>query len=255
MKFSNDILNELKQISPSLAGIEKVNVFTVAEDYFTLLPNNIIKTVLNNELFGALDNEKKMQVPEDYFENLSSQILRKIKGMEIENVSEELKTLSPLLYSIQNENVFSVPPRYFTNLPEEVISKVEPGAKIISITKRNSAWRMVAAAVVTGFIAVSSLWISQRSAQSSRVNDVAGIPTYSEVTSQYKSEKDINAGISKLSDDEIIKYLETTSNASDNDAITTNIEEKELPAPQDYLQDEKTLDNYLNHIDKSGSQN
>ena len=66
---------------------------------------------------------------------------------------------------------------------------------------------------------------------------------------------DVSEGISKLSDDEIIKYLETTSTASDNEALTSNIEEKELPAPQEYLQDEKTLDNYLNNIDNSSSQN
>ena len=60
--------------------------------------------------------------------------------------------------------------------------------------------------------------------------------------------------IATLSDEEIIKYLEKTGNDVDNEVLTTNIDDNALPTPNDYLMDEKTLDNYIDQTDRN-SQN
>ena len=42
MENRNDILNELKELSPTLAAIEKVNVFTVPDGYFERVSADIL---------------------------------------------------------------------------------------------------------------------------------------------------------------------------------------------------------------------
>ena len=183
-------------------------------------------------------------VPEDYFKNLSTTIIEKIKALDH---AEELRNLSPMLYAVQNENVFQVPPGYFSNLENSVLSKVvKPKAKVVTI-KKNFVWKYAAAAVITGVIGVSSLMVLNKSQNISDPEN--GITSYIQQASQFKNETQINDGIAKLSDDEIIKYLETTGNVSDNDALTQGIEEKELPAQNEYLNNDQTLLMYLNTTD------
>jgi len=251
MKFSTEIYEELNNISPLLAGIEKQNIFSVPEAYFDTLSINVFKKITANT-FNS--NKDVLTVPEGYFENLSNSVLNKIKLLQ-DDPAQELRTLSPMLYSIQNENVFEVPMGYFRNLENEILNKVKPQAKVIQIKKSNSIWKYVAAAVVTGVIAVSSLMIfnSQTKSTEKKANQVAVSSNIKSAT-KFKSEQQVNAAIATLSDDEIIKYLEKTGSDVDNEALATSINTNELPAPNDYLLDEKTLDSYLDKTDKN-SQN
>jgi hypothetical protein len=242
MKFSPEILEELNSVSPLLADIGNANIFSVPEGYFNTVTVEVIKKV-------NAAPENKLAVPEGYFENLSNQILNKIKSLD-HHPEQELKTLSPLLYSIQNENVFTVPAGYFNNLSHDILEKVAPSqAKVISIRRRDPVWKMAAAAVVTGIIAVSSLMVFNRS-QSTTNNEIP-VSAYIQEASRFKNENQIDAGVASLSDDEIIKYLEKTGNDADNEVLARNINERALPDQKDYLLDDKTLDSYLNNIEKS----
>jgi hypothetical protein len=226
MKFSAEILEELNGISPLLAGIEKKNVFSVPEGYFDVLSVSIFKK-LNN---GSGLKTDKLTVPEGYFENLSTSILSKIKELT-ESPADELRKLSPMLYSIQNENVFEVPAGYFRNLENDILDKViaKPQTKVVEMKRRDSIWKYAAAAVVTGVIGVSSLMMfnTQQSRQSTEVSAA------------------INTAIEKLSDEEIINYLENTGTDVDNEALASGIDENALPESTDYMLDEKTLETYL----------
>ncbi len=202
MKTSNEILNELKAIGSLLGGIEKTNVFSV---------------------------------PEGYFKTLSDKILLKVRNSNL-SASEELRSISTMLYTVQHENVFNIPPGYFDELPEEVVIKIKPqDAAVIRMNRRSSMWQYARAAVMTGVIAISALMVYNN--QSPYPNTEPGQPG-----GQYSNEQQINEGISKLSDEEIIKYLETNSNASDNEALTNNIDEKQLPDQQDLLTNENIPD-------------
>lgn len=253
MKFSTEISDELNNISSLLAGIEKKNIFSVPEGYFDVLSINILKKINTNSVEFKID---KLTVPEGYFENLSTSVLNKIKSLH-DDPAQELRTLSPMLYSIQNENVFEVPESYFRNLQYDILHKVitKPRTKVIEIKKRDSVWKYAVAAVVTGVIGLSLLMIFNTSHQSavSKANELS-VSTSIQTASQFKNEQQINAAIATLSDEEIIKYLEKTGNDVDNEILTTSIDENELPATKDYLLDEKTLDTYLNETDKN-SQN
>jgi hypothetical protein len=133
-------------------------------------------------------------VPEGYFEGFAALMLQKIKAEQIESASEEIGALSPLLaglskkmpYSVpggyfsknteelnglvSDEVVpellqglqkmpYSVPDGYFENFPELILKKVNPEqAKIISISSSRRWMRYAAAAIVTGAIAISSIF-------------------------------------------------------------------------------------------------
>lgn len=262
MKLSLQILNELKAISPLIAALEKVNVFSVPERYFINLSNQILERINTQPHFVIATSENHtLKVPEGYFENLADNILHKIKNIEAKDSGDELKQLSPVLYAVQKENVLKVPENYFKNLPGDILikAKLKQQPKVVVMKKRSSVWNYAAAAILTGIIAISALWISNKSSQQSvgmQVTETALIPVnYFQEVHQYKNEKQINEGISKLSAEDIIKYLETTGSDADNADLVTNLNEKELPAQQDYLLDEKTLDKYIKQSDLKSSEN
>lgn len=237
MNFSTEILQELKQISPLLAGTDKINPFSVPEGYFDVLTVDLVKNITNT-------NSNAFTVPEGYFENLSNNILNKIKKEH--NAAEELRQLSPMLYAVQNENVFTVPAGYFKQLENVILENVLPKqAKVIPM-KKNFVWKYAVAAVITGVIGLSSVMFLNKT--ENNLPTESNIPN-TELAAQFKNESQINEGIAKLSDEEIIKYLETTTNTSDTEMLTQQIEEKELPSQKEYLLNDEILEKFLNATD------
>lgn len=114
MENNIDILNELRAISPFMAGINKVNVFTLPAEYFEGLSERCLVLARAREkgMLEDLPRQYKQEVPAGYFDQLPDIIMKRIKGQQEETASEELRILSPMLYAIQNENVFEVPKDY-----------------------------------------------------------------------------------------------------------------------------------------------
>ena len=255
MNKSEEILKELEGISPLLAEMEKINVFQVPEGYFVDLDVRIAAYAILSDT-SVTDNISKrnlQKVPEGYFDTLSDSILNKIKSAYPETATEELQKLSPALYSLKDVNVFSVPDGYFEGFESEILQKInhEEPAKVISINKRNSWLRYAAAAVVTGVIAFSSLEIFKGAHDG---NSNAKNPSSIAVTEtiknsfQYKNADEVNEGIAKLSDADIVKYLEKNGNVMDNAVLLNDADVSEMPDQTDYLQDANALNTYLNKI-------
>ncbi|MGZ4048807.1 MAG: hypothetical protein ACXVNN_05545 [Bacteroidia bacterium] len=294
MKNSPEILNELMVISPLLAALEKVNVFSVPEGYFNELHSRITNyAILNNSspveninkrnlqevpagyfdslsdsilakvkaaypesakeeisnlspLLYSLKRENIFTVPEGYFDNLSNLILAKLRTANAESAEEEIKNLSPMLSGLKGENVYTVPEGYFESFAEIVTQKLKPApAKVITMEKRTSWLKYAAAAVVTGAIAVTSLQVFRGSSHNSN----SSLPGYIQASFQYKTEADVNAGIAKLDDATIAKYLEKNGNVLDNELLINNTDVSEMPSESDYLKDENTLNEYLDKIE------
>lgn len=248
MEHSDEILNELKLISPFLSGVKRINVFSVPQGYFTHLDKQILENILIQPSYLLTSETQNLDVPAGYFENLAGDILKKIKNLPFKETGDELINF-PVLSTLQKKNVFTVPENYFQQLPISVLAGLKPTeAKVISIKKRR-LWNYAVAAAVTGLMAISSLLVVQQNHQFTAGRQVSinkSFPAYIKDSYQYKNEEQINEGITKLSDDDIIKYLESTGNDSDNEAFASGVKEKELPAEKDYLLNEKTLDVYLN---------
>ena len=244
MNQSNEIIKELQGISPMLAQMQKVNVFEVPEGYFIRLAEKMTTRILLEEKDSFnFDKRNTQQVPEGYFDSLSDVILSKIKKEEAENNEEDFQKSFPVLHSLKNKNVFTVPENYFEGVSHQIINKIKSHqpAKVISMKTR--WWKYAAAAIIAGIITIGSLQIFNSS------RDGGQIPSYVESSFQYKTPEQVDEGIASLSDDEIIKYLEKYGSIMDNDLLIKDVDVKELPATEDYLIDENTLNNYLEKID------
>ncbi len=273
-KLEERITNFAISNSMNDSVFNKINVQQVPEGYFDSLSTNILAKIKNlysetaNEelqnispILLSLQKENVFKVPNGYFDSLGTNILTEIKRSYPETANEELQNISPVLLSLKKENVFKVPEGYFENLAGEVTSKIKPAtAKIIAMRPRSSWLKIAAAAVVTGAIAISSLNIFNRSSNQDNTGTLVAanstvMPAYVKESFQFKTEQEVDAGIAKLSDDDIIKYLEKNGNVTDNDLLMKNTDVSELPSQTDYLMDENTLNTYLDKIDAESKTN
>ena len=151
-----------------------------------------------NDLRSSLPFDANKQpvftVPDGYFENLAVSVLATLKSQQaVDDVSQELRELSPVLSAISKQTPFSVPenyfshlatglpalvndealpdvlqthtkqmpysvpPLYFDGLAAQVAAKVtKPTAKVVSFSTR--FMRVAAAAVVIGVIALAGVF-------------------------------------------------------------------------------------------------
>lgn len=239
MNNGNNIWNELREISPLLAGMEKVNVFTVPAGYFEEMADNMIALVKQeeNSLLLAQKKQPLMDVPAGYFDSLADTILSKIKAQDN---NEEY----PLLNSISKTNVYTVPQGYFETVSAEILTKVnQPQAKVVGMGSRTGWFKYAAAAVFTGIIAFGAFKFTSSSTKLDAATK-EGI----EIAKQNR----FDAELEKVADEDIIKYLQAEGSDVETALVAlvaTTIDEKELPSQEDYLLDEKALDNFLENVD------
>lgn len=283
MESRIDILNELKSLSPVIAGMEKVNVFTAPAGYFETLTNNIVWLV-KVENGTLINSNTQMQVPQGYFQSLADNILDKIKGenSEIEIVDElspmlksiqnknvftvpngyfntitntvlhkignkqlamdELQELSPLLQSLQAKNVYTVPEGYFSLIPNKIVNTIAPKqVKVVTMQMRSTAiLKYAVAAVFTGVLALGVYkFVGNKTELGSTVK----------VGMAIAKANTFDAELSKVSDDDIIKYLQENGTDVDAALVASTVDVNELPTQEDYLTDDKALDKYLDNID------
>jgi hypothetical protein len=281
-----DILNELKALSPALAAIEKVNVFTVPAGYFEYLGADIMLGIqtenglpqsvpvtdvpagyfetlsdsilskikaqeTESDVFSveleSLTGKNVYEVPQGYFDSLSASILSKIKTAGVEDTATEISALSPMLYSIQNENVFTVPQGYFENLSAEVLDKVKPQAKVVTMKSRSrNIFKYAVAAAFTGMMALGVFKFTGSSSEKIE------LPGY---VKEGLKVQDLDQELAKISDEEIVKFLEENGTDVKTTMVANSVDENELPSQEDYLLDEKTLDKYLNSINVNDLKN
>jgi len=287
MQTSTNILNELQGISPMVAAIEKRNVFTVPNGYFESLSDAVLMNLQQEggTLINTINTQPAMDVPQGYFDSLADSILNKIKaqGEELspllksiqqQNVftvprgyfesladnilakatiqvdaSTELSVLSPMLYSVQNENVFTVPQGYFETLSNSILRKVEPyQAKVVSMKKRTTSivLKYAIAAVFTGVMALGVYKFTNNNSSS------VELPGY---VAEGKKIKNLDAELANISNDDIIKYLQTNGDNIDAQTVASNLNAEELPTQEDYLTDDKALDKYLDNVDLNDLKN
>ena len=138
MKSFNAILQELENISPVVANIQKQNVWSVPIGYF----DSILPAILN-----AIKNDASININE---------------------AEEELKTISPLLASLSKTPILSIPRAYFD---DNVYNNQH---KIISINNRKKKkYIWLAAASVALLVALGlNQWL-ERNVQRSGIDEIA----------------------------------------------------------------------------------
>ena len=286
MENEKDILNELQSISPLIAAIGKVNVFSVPDGYFDSISDTVIMTLnegfsvdgISNfstssddipagyfdkladsildkikkqeagelpAIFSTIKKDQLFQVPGNYFDTLADSILNKIKSIP------EEETLPAVLYDLKTVHPFKVSENYFADLPADILKRVkqEPGAKVITMPKRFSILKYAAAAVIAGAVALGIYKYSNQPLVNA-TDAVASVnldPSIEKGRSM--DDKKFNETLSNLSADDIVNYLQRNGNEADIAVLSSNVEATSLPNEEDYLLDEKTLDNFLKDLD------
>ena len=277
----NNILNELRELSPALAAIPMVNVFSVPEGYFDHLPallllqtsgtatgsrnnatvpdgyfDSLASTIIArikkesavddeySALLAGIGNNNVFTVPQGYFEGLPGAIMRRIKSEAVAETSE----ISELVAAIGNKNVFTVPEGYFNTLSSDIQSKLAKPAKVVHMGGFRKYARYAAAAVVTGLIAMSAVFIFNNKPAGAGMNatTVAALKDARSIIQTNSFDKEM----ASLSDADIVNFLESKGQDVDAALVASLTEdEKKLPEAEDYLIDENTLDEVLKDLD------
>jgi len=244
---------EIDALSPLLAGLQQQNVFTVPNGYFEAFPAKLVAQISTTGLsateeikelspvLAGLQKANVFTVPAGYFESLPGQLTAQVSTTEL-SAADELRALSPMLYSLQGENVFTVPRGYFEGLAGEIGEKLNPApAKVVTMRRRSSTvLKYAVAAVFTGVMALGVFKFTADKKVTLDDTVVAGL--------QIAKEKKVDEEINKLTDADIVKYLQSNGENIDMTSVTNLIDEKKLPEQTDYLMDEQALDKYLDGL-------
>ena len=245
MLANNDILLELQALSPILAKISNKNIFSVPQAYFETLTDYIVENVTEPLIIKA--KATPLEVPEGYFNNLSTIILDKIITDDAE---KELELYSPLLHSIKHTKTYKTHANYFTELPISLLKKINANtAKVINISRLGQILRYAAAAVIIGAISLGVY--KYVNTPFFNKNTAVSYATLTPAIEKGKGMNDdqFNKELNILSNKDISTYLEKNGSEDDIALITLNLKENDLPNKDDYFLDLKTLDNYLDSID------
>jgi hypothetical protein len=245
----SNIWNELKEISPLVAEINSREVYMAPPGYFELLADIVMQRIhaqqpgyIQHDTMPAalVDFNKNLPhaVPEGYFEGFAEKMINRIRKEQNLSASEEIKsiapflagldkkmpfslpdgyfedftvlvetrlletmdqqkTLSPLLVSLKSENVYELPVGYFDGFAGSVMAAIKKPqqAKIVPFYRKRNWLRVAAAAAMVAIIATIGLLYVKRPFSNSG----------SDLTGQSL------AALSKVSDQEMLNYLEVQS--------------------------------------------
>ena len=215
MEPRTEILRELKEISPVVAGISSLNPYHLPDGYFETFAEQLMQRIRTNSisakeeleslspLLNSLSKQLPFDLPENYFEDLSEQALVGVKAIEF--VNEELENLSPLMSSLKSKPLYKVPSGYFGTLPEKILNKVknQQSGKLISINPARRIMKYAVAAMVVGVIAIGSWFMFNR--------PVIDQPTVK-----------VENSVHQASDEEMLNFIQNDASPVAETALNTN---------------------------------
>ena len=203
MNREDDLTNWEKDV-PLLASLKREDGFVIPENYFKNLSEEIIKQIKVEDLAGK---KSDFQVPESYFETLENKIQSAIL---LEHRKDLLRA---------NHSGFAIPNEYFESNKTVIISKtrIEKSnfGKIISL----KFIRYAAAACILLTASFGIYFNIQRT-------------------------NNINYQLTKVSDDDIETYLKQNVEAADVPLIIENLENKPFSLDKNQLNADE-IDAYL----------
>lgn len=236
METRENILQELKDISPVVAGLGTANLFSVPAGYFDQLPAIILSRV--NAEPADFGRSHPFKIPAGYFDQLADNILQTIKRTE-QSVEEELNELAPILNTISKKPVYTVPGGYFESLELAIPLKLsKPAAKVIGFGKTKRVMQYAVAACTAGILIAGAFLFTRSNTQEQPIS--------------YKDAVNMNVSgeLDKLNETEISSYIESTPNIG----YVMNVSADEINI-EEYLNaaSDEEIDAYLNESADTGS--
>ena len=170
--------------APLLAGMKVKNPFTVPENYFAELGTQVNSLRIVED--ARFNNEDEFTVPENYFEGLISEI--------------EIRVAEQNIQKIASTDGFSVQINYFSNLPQIITEQIntnnQPPKAVVKQISANFL-KYAAAACVTLVLGSVIVFNNQN--------------------------KTLDSKMDKLSDQEIVNYLQMNSDIGDTPLIIESL--------------------------------
>ena len=222
---------ESKEELGVLDEIGRKNVFAVPTGYFEILPGEVMAGIATANLENVAGKTNVFSIPEGYFETLNDEV-------SAERATVELRKMTG------QSNVFSVPSGYFENLTGEILNKVtgeRPAAKVVQMHPRRFSLPKLAVAASIATVMAVSAWFKLNNSDANSI-DQSTLADAKEILQSNSFDKVLNS----LTDEEITGYLEEKGqnvNAALVAAAAAN--DTDLPAEEDYIFDENTLNEFL----------
>lgn len=217
MDNKEQILSELREISPFLADLEHINPYTLPDGYFEALPDRITeKILLTAGLQPGFSNTNCYQLPGGYFDNLSDTILSAIKmGERANEVNAELASVAPLLNTISKKQVYNVPEGYFDReISGSSLQSKKKDAGVFNIRSVRKWMQYAAAAVVAGVLITGAFLYTDSS------ENFIEYEKYNQV--------DIPSALDQVSEEELLRYLDSPEHTAIMPSVNLSSSEAEL---------------------------
>jgi hypothetical protein len=207
---SKEILEELKQICPSLVAAQGKQAFRVPADYFDILSAEIMASI-EAESVVPVKTATPYIAPDHYFTSLSDNILTTVQAISAEQ-RDELASIAPVLSGVGKNETYRVPAGYFSETPAIISAAVQEN-KISkpAVIKNLRRWTQYAAAAVVGGILVtgafmytdSKSYLDQEMLKKPSLNKVSATAPSSVIDNTVKEEPVVDEEVIK--DDETVK--------------------------------------------------
>ncbi len=203
MEKCKAIQDELREIAPGMHLPESMPGFSVPENYFHLLPEEILLKINNlpagrvqrelqtiSPFLGSLPKTNPYTVPAGYFSELADNTLQ---------LAMVIRKITPVV-------PYAVPQGYFEGLAEKITAKAmqrqaghDERTPVIRLPRQRPAlWKYLAAAVVSGIIISTALYVHNR-------------------------HQNFDYQLAKVSDQAIEQYLQNNTGVFDNDLLYSNV--------------------------------
>jgi hypothetical protein len=241
MENKETILEELNEISPTVANISRTNVFSVPPVYFNELADIILtKVQAEDAVFSS--KATPFNVPSGYFDGLAANIIHKIHQQQVQSVSDELNEIAPLLNTISKEPVYKVPDGYFESLELTIPLKLDrPSAKIFSFGRTKKIFQYAVAACTAGILMFGAYMYTN---QDTAANEM--VISYDSAVKMNVTEE-----LAETNEQEITAYLSETPGVGY--AVTTTPASEEIDV-EEYLEtaSDEEIKEYLNEYPETG---
>ncbi|NSL88899.1 hypothetical protein [Chitinophaga solisilvae] len=203
MNRESYIITELEQLVPG-AGWPAEAPFTAPAGYFAQLPAAVLQRIQEEETppVQSVKPSHPFSVPSGYFDALPKAILQRLHTAA-DPIQEELATLSPLLAAIPRQMPFSAPAGYFDTLKPATPATPAPMRTVHrNITGTWLKWAV--AACLVAFTGTTALIFLQK-----------------------ENSFNIERQLEGVSDQDIVNYLQTHTDAFDNDIFFASTDGKD----------------------------
>jgi hypothetical protein len=223
MNPDKNILQELNEISPIVAGIPKSNPYAINEGYFDANMLDLLKITGNGSPY---------LVPENYFENLSINIsLHDSEGLEHPENQTGFNT---------QETPYQVPENYFQNFEKNLMSQLSDQSQKGALVRMNKWIKWSAAACIAGLLG----WALFFSINKNNQNDEWRM-SWNEAQTIIKNGS-FESELNQINTNELANYL--TEQGHDVDAAVMACIDEESTQNDEwiYMESEKEIEAFLN---------